>query len=227
MIELLATLISLALVDCLNPATIATQAFLLIGTEKPKARAITHAIGVYVAYFMIGFLIIFGLGESLKQLFAFTLGTTEYVILLVLGFVLILFACLMKTSNGGSRIDRYLQKVRTMSPTKTFFFGFFSTFMDIPTAFPYFAAIAILIGVQLSFLGITALLLIYNFIYVLPLLVLVVIYLAARKECATQLQRINDVINKWSGKIAKGFLLVTGILLIAASVAFFLGFPIL
>lgn len=225
MIDLLITLISLALVDCLNPATISTQAFLLIGTQKPQRRAIAHALGVYVSYFLIGFLIVFGLGELLKPLLTYTLGTVEYAILLVVGSVLIFLAYRMN-SKDQSTIGKYMDKVRNLSPAKTFFFGFFSTFMDIPTAFPYFAAIALLIGVQLPFMGLTALLLIYDFIYILPLLILVGVYLVTRGKCASLLQRINDKITMWSVKIAKPFLILIGALLIVASIAFFLGFPI-
>jgi cytochrome c biogenesis protein CcdA len=226
MIDLLITLIPLALIDCLNPATISTQAFLLIGTENPQRRAIAHALGVYVAYFLIGFLIVFGLGELLKQLFAYTLGTAEYALMLIVGSILIFLAYRMN-SKDQTKIGKYVDKIRNLSPLKTFFFGFFSTFMDIPTAFPYFAAIALLIGVQLPFLGLTALLLFYDFLYVLPLLILVGVYLVTRGKCASLLQRINDKITMWSVKIAKAFLILIGALLIVASIAFFLGFPIL
>ncbi len=226
MIDLLITLTSLALVDCLNPATISTQAFLLIGTQKPQRRATAHALGVYVAYFLIGFLIVFGIGELLKQFFTYSLGTVEYAILLVMGSVLIFIAYRMN-SKQQSTLGKYMDKVRTLSPAKTFFFGFFSTFMDIPTAFPYFAAIALLIGVQLPFMGLTALLLIYDFIYILPLLILLGVYLITRGKCASLLQKINDKITMWSVKIAKIFLILIGALLIVVSIAFFLGFPIL
>jgi cytochrome c biogenesis protein CcdA len=226
MIDLLITLISLALVDCLNPATISTQAFLLIGTQKPQRRAIAHALGVYVSYFLIGFLIVFGLGELLKPLLTYTLGTVEYAILLVVGSVLIFLALRMNTKNQ-TKMGTYIEKVRNLSPVKTFFFGFFSTFMDIPTAFPYFAAIALLIGVQLPFMGLTTLLLIYDFIYILPLLILLGVYLVTRGKSASLLKKINDKITMWSVKIVKPFLILIGALLIVASIAFFLGIPIL
>jgi cytochrome c biogenesis protein CcdA len=227
MIDIIPVLISLALVDCLNPATLTTQTFLLLGTEKPKNRAIAHALGVYVAYFMIGFLIIFGLGESIKQLFTINAGMTEYAILLILGIVLILFGYKMKNvSKGESRIDRYMNKVRTLNPIKTFLFGFVSTFLDVPTAFPYFAAIAILVGAELPFLGVTSLLLLYNFLYVLPMLILVIIYVVAQKKYPQLLQRINQGINKWSGKLARSFLLFIGVLIIIISIAFFFGYSL-
>lgn len=226
MIDLLITLISLALVDCLNPATISTQAFLLIGTQKPQRRAIAHALGVYVSYFLIGFLIVFGLGELIKPLLTYTLGTVEYAILLIVGSILVFLALRMNAKNQ-TKMGTYIEKVRNLSPVKTFFFGFFSTFMDIPTAFPYFAAITLLIGVQLPFMGLTTLLLIYDFIYILPLLILVGIYLVTRGKSASLLQKINDKITLWSVKIAKPFLILIGALLIVASIAFFLGSPIL
>jgi cytochrome c biogenesis protein CcdA len=226
MIDLLITLTSLALVDCLNPATISTQAFLLIGTQKPQRRATAHALGVYIAYFLIGFIIVFGLGELLKQFFTYTLGTIEYAVFLVVGSVLIFLAYRMKTKQQ-STLSKYIDKVRNLSPAKTFLFGFFSTFMDVPTAFPYFAAIALLISLQLPLMGLTALLLIYDFIYILPLVILTGVYLATHGKCASLLQRINDKITMWSVKIAKVFLILIGALLIVASIAFFLGSPIL
>jgi hypothetical protein len=56
--------------------------------------------------------------------------------------------------------------------------------------------------------------------------ILVIIYVVAQKKYPQLLQRINQGINKWSGKLARVFLLFIGVLLIIISIVFFFGYSL-
>jgi len=63
---LLAMVSRLALVDALNPFTIAAQAYLL-GTWRPMLRSITFLIGTYVTYLAGGVVLLLGWSVFLSQ----------------------------------------------------------------------------------------------------------------------------------------------------------------
>lgn len=231
---LLITVITLALFDSLNPSTIATQIFLLLSLEKPISRVISFIIGTFVIYFAFGFAVIFILGEPIGSLF-FEMGSNEYFILLSMGIILIAVCILywQKYSNKGdgrSKFDEYMQRIlkrfTRLSPAHTFFFGMLSTAFDLPTAAFYFVAIASMIQVGITSLEMTSFLFLYNLIYILPLIIIVIIYLIARKRSEQLLHKANTLIIKWSAKLILPFIFLIGILLVMISLAFLLGSPI-
>lgn len=88
MLNILFLILPLAAVDSLNPFTIATLIFLLT-TKKPLKRAIGYIAGVFLMYFIGGFLLILGAEQILKSLLNISLfyeiTLIGYIIELILG----------------------------------------------------------------------------------------------------------------------------------------------
>lgn len=196
MLNLLALIISIALLDSLNPVTIAVHVYLL-GTPKPKTRTLTFIAGIFLAYFAGGILLSLGLG-SILQYFAEFSDSTWQLIQAATGLLLTGFGVYLWYAPGKEKDP---EKPASISPAGTFWLGIGVTVSDLPTAVPYIAAIGRILQAEISLFEILSALAFYNFIYVLPLLTLFGVYLFMGERGAKILQRINLFINRWSSPV--------------------------
>jgi hypothetical protein len=232
MLLLLTSIIILALIDSLNPSTIAAQ-ILLLALKKPVSRVISFILGTFVMYIAFGFVIIFILGEPIKGFF-YELGSTDYLILLAIGIALIAVGTILGLKRyigkeGRSKSEGYVKKalapmmamLKTLNPVHTFFFGMASTAFDLPTSAFYFVALASLLEAGVGPFETTSLLILYNLLYILPLIVILLIYMIARDRSGPLMNRINKLIGEWSGRLVISILICIGVILVVFSMAFF------
>jgi cytochrome c biogenesis protein CcdA len=232
MLLLLTSIITLALIDSLNPSTIAAQIFLL-ALKKPISRVISFILGTFVMYTAFGFIIVFILGEPIKGFF-YELGSTDYLILLAIGIALIAVGTILGWKRyigkeGRSKSEGYVKKamapmmamLKTLNPVHTFFFGMASTAFDLPTSAFYFVALASLLEAGVGPFETTSLLILYNLLYILPLIVILLIYMIARDRSGPLMNRINKLIGEWSGRLVISILICIGVILVVFSMAFF------
>jgi hypothetical protein len=232
MLLLLTSIIILALIDSLNPSTIAAQ-ILLLALKKPVSRVISFILGTFVMYTAFGFIIVFILGEPIKGFF-YELGSTDYLILLAIGIALIAVGTILGWKRyigkeGRSKSEGYVKKamapmmamLKTLNPVHTFFFGMASTAFDLPTSAFYFVALASLLEAGVGPFETTSLLILYNLLYILPLIVILLIYMIARDRSGPLMNRINKLIGEWSGRLVISILICIGVILVVFSMAFF------
>ncbi len=232
MLLLLTSIITLALIDSLNPSTIAAQIFLL-ALKKPISRVVSFILGTFVMYTAFGFIIVFILGEPIKGFF-YELGSTDYLILLAIGIALIAVGTILGWKRyigkeGRSKSEGYVKKamapmmamLKTLNPVHTFFFGMASTAFDLPTSAFYFVALASLLEAGVGPFETTSLLILYNLLYILPLIVILLIYMIARDRSGPFMNRINKLIGEWSGRLVISILICIGVILVVFSMAFF------
>jgi cytochrome c biogenesis protein CcdA len=232
MLLLLTSIIILALIDSLNPSTVAAQV-LLLALKKPVSRVISFILGTFVMYIAFGFVIIFILGEPIKGFF-YELGSTDYLILLAIGIALIAVGTILGLKRyigkeGRSKSEGYVKKamapmmamLKTLNPVHTFFFGMASTAFDLPTSAFYFVALASLLEAGVGPFETTSLLILYNLLYILPLIVILLIYMIARDRSGPLMNRINKLIGEWSGRLVISILICIGVILVVFSMAFF------
>ena len=216
MSALLPSLIAIAALDSLNPSAIALQVYLL-GTTKPIPRSLAFVIGIFLAYWTSGLLAVLGLNQFIQTVIAnsgFSLSTPLlYTIQLLIGIILLVVGIML-------RIPAQTEPVK--APTKltlarTFLLGMSVTVLELPTALPYFAAIEQIARANLDLLSIASILALYNLIFVLPPIALVVLYLLFHRQSfvLSLLQRINRSIAIYSPHILRFVLLGLGIFLIA------------
>jgi cytochrome c biogenesis protein CcdA len=239
MLLLLPSTITLALMDSLNPSTIAAQVFLLLGVKKPVSRVVSFILGTFVMYTAFGFVVVFVIGQPIKG-YIYDMGSTDYIILLAIGIILIAVGTALVFSRyivkgGHSKSEGYMRKamapmlamLKTLNPVHTFFFGMGTTAFDLPTSAFYFVAIASIIEAGTDPYEMIVLLLLYNLLYILPLVLILFIYLIAKNRSEPLMNRINMAISKWSGRLTMLFLFLIGVILVVLSVSFFLNWHLI
>jgi cytochrome c biogenesis protein CcdA len=172
MLRLLGLVISIGLADSLNPTTIAPALYLSAG-DKPRASVIEFTLSVFVVYFVGGALIAIGPGELIRSLVPHVPHTVQYIVELVVGLALLITASLL-WHNRQRLCARGLPAVNPKRSSSVLL-GATITAVELPTAFPYFAAIAAILASDLGPLRQLALLFIFNVCFVLPLIAIVLI----------------------------------------------------
>ncbi|BDA70528.1 hypothetical protein PM8797T_06270 [Calothrix sp. PCC 7716] len=217
MINLLISIATIALVDSINPNAMAVQIYLL-STPKPVARAITFIAGDFTASWVAGVLLSFGISQVFRHIFT-QLGDVIYVLQFLIGTALIFLGCNLNKFLNQPQAKR----PKSLSPGSAFILGATIAFLEAPTALPYLAAIERITRENLELPQLMTVIAFYNLIFVLPLIVLLIIYLIFRNNAATLLQRIHQSVTKWFPKIMKFILVSLGLLLIADCVAHIFG----
>jgi cytochrome c biogenesis protein CcdA len=221
MSALLPSLIAIAALDSLNPSAIALQVYLL-GTTKPIPRSIAFVIGIFLAYWTSGLLAVLGLDRLIQTVIVnsgFSLSTPLfYIIQFLTGIILLIVGVTLRITTQ-SEPAKAPQKLNL---AKTFLLGMSVTILEFPTALPYFAAIEQIVRANLDLLSTMSILALYNLIFVLPPIALIVIYLFFHRQsfALSLIQRINRSITVYSPHIIRFLILGLGIFLIADSLVY-------
>ncbi len=220
MSALLPSLIAIAALDSLNPSAIALQVYLL-GTTKPIPRSIAFVIGIFFAYWTSGLLAVLGLDRLIQTVIVnsgFSLSTPLfYIIQFLTGIILSIVGVTLRIPTQSEPV----KAPQKLNLAKTFLLGMSVTILEFPTALPYFAAIEQIVRANLDLLSTMSILALYNLIFVLPPIALIVIYLFFHRQsfALTLLQRINRSIAVYSPHIIRFLILGLGIFLIADSLS--------
>lgn len=172
----------IAVVDSINPSALLVTG-VLARHKKANSLVPAYIAGVFSAYFILGVLIFSGLSSLATMSGDISNSPIAFGVEVAVGLAAMLFAIFYKPKPNGSRIRQKLHGI--ISPKAAFVIGVSVTFVEFSTALPYLAAIRLLVQSHVSlFVGITMLLL-YNFIFILPPVVLFVIYQFTRSKHPT------------------------------------------
>jgi len=225
----LTKIFSLAAVDAINPCALAVLALMLIAilTYNPKAKSnillagFAFTCSVFIMYILYGLVII----KSFQLIQALT--SIRILLYRILGFVAIILGILnikdgikYKAGNFLTEMPLILRpKVKKIisgitSPKGAFIIGLFVTVFLLPcTIGPYVIAGGILSALEL--IKTIPFLLLYNFIFVLPMIVItLIVYVGFAK--------IEDV-NGWKDKNIRYLHLITGLIMFVLGLAMILG----
>jgi len=225
----LTKILSLAAVDAINPCALAVLALMLIAilTYNPKKKrnillaGLAFACSVFIMYLFYGLVII----KSFQLIQALT--NVRVLLYKILGFAAIILGALnlkdaMKHKAGSFLTEMPLSirpKVKKIisgitSPKGAFITGLFVTVFLLPcTIGPYIIAGGILSTLEL--IKTIPFLLLYNLIFVLPMVAItLIIYVGFAK--------IEDV-NGWKDKNIKYLHLTTGLIMFILGLAMVLG----
>lgn len=163
---------AIALPDCINPSLIGGELF--VATERHPARhtaAFTLAAGTVT--FVFGLALALGLGDLILSFVPKPSATVKFGLMAAAGLVLVLGGtvvwarrdALVSAEPGQERHDPHQPAALLGAGLAGF---------ELLTAFPYFAAIALIVGSGVSNAGKLSLLVLYCVIYTLPLSAIVV-----------------------------------------------------
>jgi cytochrome c biogenesis protein CcdA len=219
-------IITLALADTINPCALAVMTMVLVAIllENPEKRhkvligGLAFTLAVFVGYFFYGLIII----QLFKSFVGFTSTIYPYLTngLAILAILLGIFNIkdYINYKPGGlatemplkfrPRVKLLIKKIT--SPTGAFFIGIFVTLFLLPcTIGPYIIAGGSLSA--LSFIQTIPWLIIYNLIFILPMLAITIIIYMGLTEV--------DKVSAWKDKNIKYIHLITGLLLVALGIA--------
>jgi cytochrome c biogenesis protein CcdA len=195
--ELVIIVFSVAVVDAINPSTI-VPAFVLALGERPARRVAGFTAGVFAVSTAGGLAILFAFGRTFVTRLAHPSHNTRNSIELGIGIALILAAAVLWIFR-----EHLSSSLRTPDRRgrSSLLLGAGIMAVELPTAFPYFAAILAILGAVHGAAGQAALVALYNVIFVAPLIGVAGVVARSGGRHMNQVARISGVVTRF-GPIA-------------------------
>ncbi len=233
MLELLALLIPMALVDSLSVLPVAVfPMILLVGGRRPIIGSLAFLAGLFLTYFPFGVLLFYGLDalfDSLAHHFVAwwyrepDLG--EIWLQILLGLIMIMYGRRL-CEQSRKRAPRTGRR-RDLSMGQAFSLGALINLTGMWGALPYFAAIARILQEDLSPVGMLIALLSYNLAFLLPLAVFPLLRLVLGARSEPLFAAAGEAIVRWGGRLLTILLIGLGFLLVVDGVGWLYGRPLL
>ncbi len=227
----LISLISIAVIDAINPSAI-FMTFVLLGQKQSQiAKSLVYVFGIFVTYFCIGIILLLVyrfFGNSFRIDFSWIQNLFNkppdwfYVMEFIVGFLILIYAIFFyKKSYSKPKETDNTKPVNTNTLLSVLLLGVTITFAELPTALPYFGGISTIYIANFSLFVSLGFLALYNLIFVLPPIVIILIYYFNRLNFDQITKKIRVVLNKYNYLLFKiGFILLA-IFLIYNSLSIF------
>jgi cytochrome c biogenesis protein CcdA len=218
MLRLMGIVISIGLADSLNPTTIGPALYMATG-ERGRERVAEFTLAVFLVYFLGGAAILVGLGAVIRPLIPHPHHHIANAIEVAVGVAML---------GVAGMLWRHRHRLADREPPRfdphgksSWVLGASITAIELPTAFPYFAAIAAIVGSDLDVVRDLTLLLLFNLCFVLPLIGIWAVLTFAPQQSERVLCRARGFLqNHWPTVLA-GVALVAGLFVILLGVTGF------
>jgi len=202
---------SLGLADSINPVTILVAAYLAAGSD-PRARLAGFAGGVFAIYLLGGLVLLLGPGTLLHTALTGPKGHGFHIASLVVGVIVIVAAVVLWFRRSSwARVDL---PARMRRPGSALALGAAVTAIDLPTAFPYFAAIGAIVSANVSRPEQILLLAVFNVLYVLPLVLMLAAQVVLGRRFEGVLVRLRRIVARAAGPVIVLLTLAVGVVLV-------------
>jgi hypothetical protein len=191
MLKLAIAVVAIALPDCINPSLIGGELLVATGPH-PRRRTAAFTIAAWLVTFLVGLALALGLGDLILSVVPKPGPTVKYALISAGGLVL---------AVGGFVVWIRRKALVESKPTKrrggahgsSALVGAGIAGVELLTAFPYFAAIALIVGSGVSNTAKLSLLILYVVVYTLPLITIAAVIgiMGERSE------RILQPIGEW------------------------------
>ncbi|WP_232697718.1 GAP family protein [Brevibacillus daliensis] len=200
----------LALLDMLSPAILGVTVYLLLtDKERLTKRLLVYLLTVAGFYFAVGVSLMLGLGflfEIISDIFQNRIVSWT---VFIIGAILFIASFYVPTKKNPE-----LPVPKSTSIFSMVALGFTTSLIEVGTAFPYFAAIGIMTTSNLSWMEWSFILAGYNFIMVLPSLVLYIFYLLFGRWMQNPLKKLRTKIATSTGSALSWIMCIVGLILI-------------
>lgn len=168
MLKLSLAVVAIALADCINPTLIGGE--LLVATRPhPRRQTVAFTIGAGVVTFVFGLALALGLGDLILSVVPKPGPTVKYSLITAAGVALLAGGGVVMLQRRHLASSEPASKRRSPHGAAGLI-GAGLGGVELVTAFPYFAAIAMIIGSGVSGPEKLTLLILYCVIYTLPLI---------------------------------------------------------
>jgi cytochrome c biogenesis protein CcdA len=205
--RLVGVVVSVGLADSLNPSTVGPALYL--ATVRQRVLRVTQfTIGVFTVDLAAGLVLTIGPGRLLIGLVPHPQRTVRHVIELVAGIIL-LVAAVALWRGRRSLARRELPMRGGGGGGSAVIAGASIAAVELPTAVPYFAVIAGIVASSASIAQEIGLLALYNAVFVLPLVAIIVVLIVAGDRADPWLQKAGAWLQaRWPLVLASLLLLV-------------------
>jgi cytochrome c biogenesis protein CcdA len=194
--RLLGLVISVGLADSMNPSTIAPALYLATG-ECARRDLIHFILGAGGTYLVGGILLVVGPGEALLALVPHPDALVRYILETVAG-VVVLGGGVVLLLRRRRLAERQMPQPKPGRTRSAFLLGAGIMVVELPSAFPYFAVVAAVVGSGLNIGGRILLIAIYNLCFVVPLMGILATVVFAGDRAGPMLIRGRDFLaRRW------------------------------
>ncbi|MFZ0974475.1 MAG: GAP family protein [Solirubrobacteraceae bacterium] len=208
MLRLFGIVVSIGLADSMNPSTIAPGLYLAVG-ERARRSLIQFTLAVFAVNLVGGAVIALGPGQVILHLVPHPHATARYILETIAGAVMLIAAAVLWFKRKG------LRQRKLPSPSadgkSAITLGLTISAVELPTAFPYFAAIAAIIGSGLGAASQLIALALYNVAFVLPLILMIIVLGVAGDGAKAIIERVRDWLQKHWPTLLALLALVAGV----------------
>jgi cytochrome c biogenesis protein CcdA len=211
MLRLVGIVMSIGLADSLNPSTIAPALYLATG-ERARGRVAEFTAAVFAVYFLGGAAIAVGAGQLIKPLLPHPRHHIANVVEIAVGAAMIAAAAMLW---------RHRERLSLRDPPdfdpqgrSSWVLGASITAVELPTAFPYFAAIAAIVGSRVGPVRDLVLLLLFNVCFVSPLLAILAVLTFAGERSDQVLASARSFLQRHWPAVLGGLALVAGVFVV-------------
>lgn len=216
---LFGTVITTSFFDSLNPSAIAEQ-MLLQAMVKNKRHIWFFILGIGTANLALGLAIYYGIATWISKLLSKAIERYPWYVYgaalgagalcLWLGIRLIVKTKLNAKNNREETSE--VKNPAQLSPISLFLLGAAFCAVELTSAFPYFGFLAILTTYHLIFPLVLVFMMIYDFMYILPL---ILIYFAYNKLQGTSaIEKIERVLSKVAAYVVPVVVTLLGVFLL-------------
>ena len=217
----IAGVLLLAVIDSINPSAIVVTLYLLsVAGSRALAQVAVYIGAIFITYLLLGVMLMLGIESLLPSLSGVLGGRTGFIAQSLVGLLLLAYSLTASTNRQSS-------PVVARPPARTYaalvMLGISVTAMELPTAIQYFAAIALISEAGLPIRVWAPLLGVYNVIFVLPPIALLVGHLVLQRQLAESYAALRERLESgaretmlWVAGLVGGWLFLTGMIELVA-----------
>jgi hypothetical protein len=206
---------SIGLADSINPSTLIPG--LWLGGVRPPRVLAGFILGVFFVYLVGGLVLVFGPGPVLIHWLHHLHGIVGHVLEAALGIIVLAVAVTLRPSRHSDPAQPHLH--RSFNPVSAFALGGGIMLIELPTAFVYFGAIGAILTARPAAPVEVALLVVYNLLFVAPLLVLLGARVLARERADRWIAAVEARMHHIGRVVLSGVAGVGGAALLTIGVA--------
>jgi cytochrome c biogenesis protein CcdA len=206
----LALVIGIGLLDSANPATLVPALYLAAGPNGVKSVA-GFLAGFAAANMALGVVLALGPGEAIKRHIPHAGDHTKHVAELAAGGFLLLVAAALWWQRH--RVSHHVAAGTKHLDRNSLLLGAGIAVVELPTAVPYFAAIAVVVGSGQPAANEVLLLAVFNLCFLLPVIVLLGLRMLAGERSRAWLFRLRGRIDAWLATLAPALVALVGLAL--------------
>jgi cytochrome c biogenesis protein CcdA len=190
MLKLTVAVVAIALADCINPSLIGGELFVATG-EHPRRQTIAFTVAAWLVTFAFGLALAVGLGDLILSLVPKPGRTVKYALIASAGIVLVVGGAVIWVRRKAL-VSTEANDHQHAPHGSAALMGAAIAGVELLSAFPYFAAIAMIVGSGVSNVGKLSLLILYCVIYTLPLIAIAVVIAIMGERAERILGRVGD-----------------------------------